>query len=245
MERLAFESISTSAMYATALFTLHFMISPLFWKLWPNLKIPQVQLQNRTVSTVHAALQFILTAHYWATYNPRVKIIENSNYEAFCLDTMMGYLWYDIIIELFFTKNVEALGHHVLGIVSHLSSRISDNKAAAFYSMLVFIAEISTPFLNISWLLHAAGLKTDPIFALVSLLLMLTFSVRVCVGPFMVGHMLLFKSEWGDDTELLYWGNVVIVAAFALLNIYWYFKLLKMALSLTVSNTVKSRKKAD
>ena len=51
---------------------------------------------------------------------------------------MMGYLWYDLIIELHsglksakFDK--EIMAHHVAGLISHLTSRISNNGAAGFY----------------------------------------------------------------------------------------------------------------
>lgn len=100
----------------------------------------------------------------------------------------------------------EFAGHHVLGLASHLSSRLSDNEAAHFYSMLVFIAEISTPFLNISWLLHQLK-KKNVYFDVIAGLLIVTFFIRVLVGPYMVNHMLSHREEWGQEGRgLLYIG---------------------------------------
>lgn len=56
-----------------------------------------------------------------------------STYEAFSLDMMMGYLLYDIMIEYLTTRQLDTLGHHGLGLVSHMSCRLSNNAAGAFY----------------------------------------------------------------------------------------------------------------
>lgn len=72
---------------------------------------------------------------YWFMINPSMKIGEEDNtFEGRCIDIMMGYLWYDIIVEVnSFQPEMETIGHHILGLVSHLSSRLSDNNAACFY----------------------------------------------------------------------------------------------------------------
>lgn len=146
----------------------------------------------------------------------------------------MGYLWYDMIVEISSSAKLDTLSHHILGIASHMSSRLSDNHAAGYYSMLVYLAEISTPFLHTTWLMHY--LKYDGIvFKLCVLVLLVTFLCRCCVGPYMVGHMLTYPKEWlreerEDDTgfNFLYWGNVLIVSMFALLNFAWANQLFRM-----------------
>ena len=57
-----------------------------------------------------------------------------SAYEARTVDIMMGYLWYDIIQEMSSGKvELDTIGHHIMGVTSHLSTRLSNNGAASFY----------------------------------------------------------------------------------------------------------------
>jgi TLC domain len=188
---------------------------------------------------------FMMTASYWLKENPEMKIPHAVGAtEAFCLDIMMGYLWYDIGYEMVDTWQADAIGHHILGLISHMSSRLSNNGAAGFYSMLVYIAEGSTPFLNISWLLHQLQMKNTLLFKVFALLLILSFFVfRIILGPFMVWHMLTHKKEWGPDAQgLLFWGNWVIVALFALLNYYWFYKIIQVATGAGGSSKKKESK---
>jgi hypothetical protein len=144
---------------------------------------------------------------------------------------MMGYLWYDSIFEFSYSKQTDTLVHHVLGLVSHLSSRLSDNGAAKFYSMVIYFAELSTPFLHLSWLMHQLQMKHSLSFKLCVFLLLVSFLVaRVALGPSMIAHMLRYRHQWGPDTLLLFWGNFSIVSAFAVLNFFWFYKLVRLAI---------------
>jgi len=70
---------------------------------------------------------------------------------------MMGYLIYDVVIEFInYNKSSSLMNllHHIIGYGSHMSVRLTDSYAGRFYSMLVFIAEGSTPWLHGSWILH-------------------------------------------------------------------------------------------
>ena len=198
---------------------------------------------NRGVSTIHACVMFGITAYYWIYVNPSVEISAAGNrIEARALDIMMGYLYYDILYEMCTSRQTDSLSHHVLGIVSHLSSRLSNNKAAAFYSMLVYIAEGSTPFLNISWLLHLLQWKKTMAFKLCAITLIISFfCCRILLGPYMVHHMLTHREEWGKDGRgSLVIGNTPSVSIFAILNFYWFYKLLLVA----IGTTSNSKKKA-
>jgi len=193
----------------------------------------QRALFNRGVSMFHAVTMFSLTARYWLTQNRAVAILPGpvSRLEIVAVDIMLGYLYYDIVFELFNTRQMDSLGHHVLGVVSHLSTRLSGNPAASFYTMLVFIAEGSTPFLNVSWVLHQLQLSHTALFKFTVFLLLLTFFVfRILLGPLMVTHMLAHRRAWGPDNQgLMFWGNFTIVASFAVLNFYWFYKLVSIA----------------
>jgi hypothetical protein len=180
--------------------------------------------------------------------NPGVQISHGqvTAWETFTVDVMMGYLWYDIVFELLQTRQLDTLGHHVLGIVSHLSTRLSGNTGASFTTMLVFIAEGSTVWLNISWLMHQLQLKDTIVFKLIALKLILAFFVcRILLGPYMVRHMLVHRAEWGPEGSqgLFFWGNFCIVSSFAVLNFYWFSKLLQVAFGKSSSPSSAAAKK--
>lgn len=232
------DSLSVSLLWCLILFFLHFC-----WYLFSDNIIPgfskvSVKKQrrawyNRGVSTIHACVMFSITAYYWLYVNPAMEIsAAGHRIEARALDIMMGYLYYDILYEALTSRQTDALSHHVLGLVSHLSSRLSNNNAAAYYSMLVYIAEGSTPFLNISWLLHMLSLKKTLIFKICALSLIVSFfTFRILLGPCMVYHMLIHREEWGESGRgSLFLGNTAIVASFAVLNFFWFYKLLAVAL---------------
>jgi hypothetical protein len=55
------------------------------------------------------------------------------SFEGSTIDLMIGYLIYDLLVELFSTRALDMIGHHLLGLLSHISCRITDNEAGAFY----------------------------------------------------------------------------------------------------------------
>jgi hypothetical protein len=87
---------------------------------------------NRGVSTVHALNMFANALYYWA-YHPFVISQPMDEYQARFLLWMVGYLIYDTAFEAMSGSQVLTMGHHVLGIASHLSSLLSRNGAAGFY----------------------------------------------------------------------------------------------------------------
>jgi hypothetical protein len=96
--------------------------------------------------------------------------------------------------------------------------------------MMIFIAEGSTPALNASWLLQKLDMTKTLLFKACAAYLLIAFVVlRLALSPYMVVHMVLFRESWGD-AEVLFWFNIVIVFLFGVLNYFWFYKLLMIAL---------------
>ena len=71
---------------------------------------------------------FSRTMYYWWNINPTFVIpLEMSEYHNLTNDLMVGYLIYDTISEIFVMGNLDLmmLGHHVVGIGSHVTCRIA------------------------------------------------------------------------------------------------------------------------
>ena len=105
-------------------------------------------------------------------------------------------------------------------------------------SMMVYLAELSTPFLNISWLLNSLKLQSSLPLTICSIVLVITFFIsRVIWGPFLFWHM---WNNWTSEPRYLFHINVFIVGFFVVLNFYWFYQLIRVVLGLK-----KDKKKAN
>lgn len=227
---------------------------------------------NRICAAIHATFQFSLTVYYWIFLNTSVDFNRDNKYikdfEISCHDYMMGYLIYDVIIEIIGSRNKLNLMHHIIGYASHLSVRLTDSHAGRFYSMLVFIAEGSTPWLHTSWIMHQLEKTSSVLYyicvlntvicffvfryhnLLISLLkyIIIVISIRVLLSPYIFFHLNWYKSEWNNPNystnfnETLYFCNWLVILFFFVLNYYWFVLLMKMVLS-AVLGSKKSKKK--
>lgn len=131
-------SLKVSFIYCIYCFVLHYAViklSPVFIRDFKNMnKKNQKVWFNKAVSIIHAITMFLLTMHYWIFMNPTLTLpVFVGEREALCLDIMMGYLWYDSIYEISTGGQIDTLGHHILGLISHMSSRFSNSGALGFY----------------------------------------------------------------------------------------------------------------
>jgi len=108
--------------------------------------------------------------------------------------------------------------------------------------MMVYIAELSTPFLNISWLMNSASLTDSPLFLLNVIVLMVSFLFcRIFMGPYFFYHLVTSWVTQEGEHPFLFYLNIVIVLSFNVLNFYWYGLLLKLALRKLSPAKKKSR----
>lgn len=211
--------------------TLSSTMIPGYDKLKPHLKL---DWWNRGTAMMHAALMFYIAARYWLFVNPTMTITTTiGEYEKAALDMMTGYMIYDTIIELFFVSRLDGLVifHHVLGLLSHGYSFYLNSGMSAFYLMMVYLAESSTPFLHLGWLLHHLKQDKTIVFKACSgLILVLFFFFRIVLGPYLLFHMVAYRELWVNQFYLLVTQEVIVVG-FVLLNYYWFYKLCRMAVS--------------
>lgn len=89
---------------------------------------------NKAVSTTHAMIMFYRAVHYWRFLNPNIELLETvSSFQANTIDIMVGYLFYDTFYELAYGKSKLMMGHHLAGLLSHISTRALANGPATFY----------------------------------------------------------------------------------------------------------------
>jgi hypothetical protein len=167
--------------------------------------------------------------------------------EGLVMRLMVGYMLYDMVIELVTPEKLDklVLVHHVLGLIQHGTTLAHDDGVSAFFTMGVYVAEASTPLLHLSWMLYKIKLGDALIFKATTLLLFLIFFLcRVVLSPILLyqllTHAYLYRDA-GRDGMLAF--QVVILVAFVLLNYFWFYKLLEVViLKKPVSEGKKAKK---
>jgi hypothetical protein len=191
---------------------------------------------NRLVSSVHAVVMFTIAVYYWGFCNTELSFdyikLHTAWIENFALNLMLGYLLYDCLFELMHARQMDTLVHHFFGILSHSTSLWTQNPAALYYSMMLFLAESSTPVLHAAWLLKQLNLTSSFLFTVMKLLLPLTFLFfRVALAPYLFYHIIVYAKEWGSGVvnTSLWWMNTTLMLFFLLLNFYWFYKIIQIA----------------
>jgi hypothetical protein len=209
--------------------------------------------RNRAVSTMHASLFSVLYIYYWTMTPAREQVVASSaaitlgSFEKHVLYVMQGYLCYDCIYELWSLKedmrtikdktrahaisnHMQTLLHHAMGIISHALIITTQSQWGAMFMFMIYGAEISTPPLNVSWLMHQLKLTENFLFKLVSLNLFLSFTYRTAIGPY-VFYTIASNYEILGTEQALFWMLLTSTAIFIFLNFFWYYKLIKMAIA--------------
>ena len=230
---------------------------------------------NRFTSFLHSIIMSILFIFYWlspasnfsSSSSPSSPLLSTQNaigsYEYFCMNIMIGYLYYDTLYELisalspsfssssstikenkkkkFDPATLQILLHHLLGIISHWLIQYFHCGTGSIFLMGIYGAEMSTPFLNISWLLLELKLKNSSLFFLNGIILLFTFFWRNVLGSFILYQFYALHDQWNQSTSLsdgtinplydqiVFFVLLIITIFFASLNIVWTLKLLKKA----------------
>lgn len=90
---------------------------------------------------------------------------------------------------------------------------------------MIFIAECSTPFLHVGFIIKASTGATPT--GVLGVFALLFFVGRVLLAPFVLWHMHGNRALWSD--QWLYGGEFAAVVFFLLLNYFWFAKIVSMA----------------
>ena len=161
---------------------------------------------------------------------------------------MIGYIIYDFVICLFVESELSYLFllHHIIGAVSHYLVLSFRDGYGANYSMLVYLAEASTPFYHVLWILRELREQKDKkrgaewekgfcglVFTVFSgVMMLLFFLTRACISPMIAYHastdgLVWYTANISREVGLLQAGILIIFSA---MNLYWFSLLVKTAL---------------
>ena len=151
-------------------------------------------------------------------------------FETMNCDCMLGYLVHDTLWYLFIKVGKvepDLLVHHGLGLASWYSVRYT--QTGCVWMMWAHMAELSTPFLHLSWLAVKLNMQKTWQFWVATRGCLLAFLVfRVVSVGFCTLHMYRhgaehFQSAW------MYGYQVVTCFLFWCLNLLWFYLLVSMA----------------
>ncbi|KAJ9443865.1 hypothetical protein DIPPA_31846 [Diplonema papillatum] len=165
------------------------------------------------------------------------------------IKAMCGYIVYDFAICLFVETELSLmfLFHHVIGLTSHLLILgYNDGLSSKYTTMGVYLAEGSTPFFHVAWMLNELRSQPPPqgetfrkglwdvgFTACSGLLLLLFFLLRFLLTPAVLGHYYLLGSpalqasrRMPDEVIVV---QVAIMMFFAMMNMKWFTDLFMLA----------------
>jgi len=200
----------------------------------------QGEYKSRFVSTVHAIIASI-AAFYVLLFEK--EWIQNSTPDKFPVRTYstgayytvsitLGYWCYDLILMIWHPHlaSVGMIAHHLVGIIPFVSGLLCNEMY--FFAVVVILAEVSTPFVNIRWfLLVEAKFKNvpleTPLYIINGLFVFSSFLIfRIILIPAELWYYWKYLDVLLEEAHLV----IVIPAIFGtfmvlFLSIYWFEKI--------------------
>ena len=197
-------------------------------------------LVNRIVASIHAALMFFLAISYWIRSYPAILQSPAGTVadpqQIFAVEIMLGYLLYDCLIDTMWPKDdgtwdLSMVVHHIMGAISLGAVRYYHSVPGYFYNTIVFLAEASTPALHSSWIMYSLKKTGTLEYQLIGWSLVgLFFIFRVLLAPWLVHKMWTERSVWDNEPAYMFEGNFAISVVFTVMQLKWFFDLIKMAM---------------
>ena len=189
-------------------------------------------------STVHAIVASTLTMYILAFgLMGTNRVFSKSPIGFMAMQISLGYLVADFIVCLgdqYLRKDLGSMAHHIAGILGLYTGLYNQGKYL-FYIVYRLISELSTPFVNLRWVLQVLDEKNSPWYLFASLGMMVTFAAcRIIVIPWHWYDFYFTLVNPGSSIFALPWRVYFIVnfIVFDILNIYWFSKMIKGAVKL-------------
>eukprot|EP00968_Pinguiococcus_pyrenoidosus_P029327 scaffold8486_cov267-Pinguiococcus_pyrenoidosus.AAC.2 len=145
----------------------HFGMFPVACAIFPSLSQLSAkqasEAKNRLMAAAHSLVMIVCTVYYWLHLNASLRIpLAEESFVSVQFDWMLGYLAFDTAYVSMFLRPTDkpTLAHHILGGASLLVAHWLGDGPSSFYLMLIFWAEISTPFLHVGMIVKAVTKRT-------------------------------------------------------------------------------------
>nr|XP_002126003.1 transmembrane protein 56-like isoform X1 [Ciona intestinalis] len=242
--------ISNVLVMVLSSFCFHFMVPWFSRKLTSHFKsyqkLPsklQTEWHNRNVSTVHSTIVTVLSIYVALTDTDgyRNAIWAESQTAEMVLSILLGYIYSDIVYLLQSSPSQTdaywgSMLHHIIVVIVY--SCCTFWGCYTHLTIVRTIAEVSTPFVNMRWILDACRMKDSKVFMYNGILMTLTFfGGRILLMPY--AYVRLYQLRNTKDFQKL--GKVAYTILLGIfvdgLNIYWFARIMKGLIKYIKINT--------
>lgn len=213
---------------------------------------------NKAVSGVHAAVLSVVSVRCYLTRGYDLgadRLLDLPPLEHLAVGFMIAYLLYDTAFLLWRYHSLQprlgvreawstsdhtlALAHHVLGLASW--SLIHSGLGGIYWAQLVHLAELSTPLLNLRWILMKEGRRAGPAYLALSAAFLSTFFwCRIPPTSLLLWAMWRGLDRWPSPTVGRF--HLAVTFGFWCINLAWFGGGMRMALRALGGGGGKGRK---
>ena len=197
-------------------------------------------------STVHAVFVTITTYYLIITGGMSNMFVSESKLGFFQLQCSLGYFLADFIFCCFdkdLRQDKASLAHHITAMLGAFFALYMQG-VLMFVVVVRFISELSTPFLNLFWLLMMLDKKESRLFLITSVAMVITFFLCRVAPMYWLWKVLLTTlldpRSAIAPLSLRVWSFFTYLI-FDVLNIIWFWKMLKGSVKLFMKVTKKSK----
>ncbi|XP_074564832.1 uncharacterized protein LOC141821318 [Curcuma longa] len=230
-------SVFSGVLMCKVVYQVTHKVSMLYLKGYNNLtKLEKIEWNSRGVSTFHAVIVaaaslYLLVFSDLFKNGSKSELVVNrkSLLSDATLGISLGYFLSDLAKILWHFPSLggkEFVLHHGLSMHSIFLSLISGK--AHIYILMVLFSEATTPFVNFRWYLEKSGKKGSNLYIHNGMALFFGWLVaRIFLFIYMFLHMYLHFDQVKTIFPLGLYSLLTIGPAMALLNLFWFLKILK------------------
>jgi len=213
---------------------------------------------NKIVGALHACLLGAVAVRCFLRtgYDPHAeRLLERPPPEHLTVGCMLVYLVYDtgFLLWRFFVlapsrgvrerwsagDHTVAVAHHVLGFASWCL--IYGGTGGVYWAQCIHLAELSTPLLNVRWILLKEGRTGGPAYRVVSALFLLVFFLsRIPTTAVLLYCMYRGVDKW--PSRRIAWFHFAVTLCFWGINLLWFWGGMKLALRALQGTSTKKKK---
>ncbi|KAG0539905.1 hypothetical protein BDA96_03G362400 [Sorghum bicolor] len=209
----------------------------------------KVEWNNRGFSTLHALVAAAVSFYLVMISDLFNEDAHNSiiiDRKSWLSDSMfgvsIGYFLTDLTMILLYFPSLggkEYLLHHGLSMYAIGLALLSGK--AHMYILMVLFTEVTTPFVNLRWYLDVAGQKTCNLYLYNGVALFVGWLIaRIILFIYMFTHMYFHFDQARSIFTLGFYSLVGVPSAVAVMNVFWFWKILK-----GMVKTLSKRKRSE
>ena len=231
--------------YAAALTIIHIISHTLCHPSNPNgnlstgiIAVNRHRYANKIVGIIHAIVLATTAVRCYFTKGFDIhaeRLLELPSLEHLTVGFMMVYLVYDTIFMLWrcfilqpsnevkekwsFAEHTLAMAHHILGFTSWWL--IYSGNGGVYWAQWIHIAEISTPILNIRWIMMKEGIRSGTSYLVVGGVFLITFfASRIPTTAMLLYYMYQNIDKW--PSKSIAWFQFFVTFSFWCINLMWF-----------------------